>query len=81
MSSQHQDSLLARVMQYNVYTPYYRAQTEVQSMSRKSLLYGLIVICITFLVWTWMVRASLCEVHFREGKTEVSAFLNYEVRS
>lgn len=50
-------------------------------MSKKTVLYGLIVICITFLAWTWMVRTSLCEVHIRQGKTDISALLNYEVRS
>ncbi|WP_279205165.1 Hok/Gef family protein [Obesumbacterium proteus] len=47
-------------------------------MSRKLLLYGLIVMCFTLLIFTWMVRGSLCELRIKQGKTEVAAFLNCE---
>lgn len=40
-------------------------------MSRKLLLYGLIVVCLTLLVFTWMVRSSLCEVRIQQGNTGV----------
>ncbi|WP_143182324.1 Hok/Gef family protein [Serratia fonticola] len=50
-------------------------------MSRKLLLYGLIVICFTLLVFTWMVRGSLCELRIKQGNIEFAAFLNYEVKS
>ncbi|HGM7400840.1 Hok/Gef family protein [Serratia bockelmannii] len=50
-------------------------------MSRKLLLYGLIVVCLTLLAFTWMVRGSLCEIRVQQGNTEFAAFLNYEVRS
>jgi protein HokA len=81
MSDQHQDSLLTRVMQYAAPALYCRYRNGGSEMSRKTVLYGLIVICITFLVWTWMVRASLCEVHIQGGQTQITALLNYEVRS
>ena len=48
-------------------------------MSRK-LLYSLVVVCLTLLVFTWMVRDSLCEVRINQGNTEFAAFLNYEGR-
>ncbi len=50
MNQQHKNSLLTAVM-----------QSEVK-MSRRLILYGLIVICVTILVFTWMVRGSLCEL-------------------
>lgn len=55
--------------------------SEVQEMSRKLVLYGLIVVCVTLLAFTWMVRGSLCEIRVQQGDTEFAAFLNYEVRS
>lgn len=65
MSRQHNTSLLT---------------SEVQEMSRKLVLYGLIVVCLTLLAFTWMVRGSLCEIRVQQGDTEFAAFLNYEVR-
>ncbi|WP_312951823.1 type I toxin-antitoxin system toxin HokA [Superficieibacter sp.] len=49
-------------------------------MPQRYLLYGLIVICITILLFTWMVRDSLCELHMKQGKTELAAVLAYEVK-
>ncbi|WP_176487839.1 Hok/Gef family protein [Candidatus Regiella insecticola] len=44
-------------------------------MSRRLILYGLVVICVTILVFTWMVRGSLCELNIKQGNTEFSAVL------
>lgn len=44
------------------------------------LLYGVIAVCLTLLLFTWMVRDSLCEIRISQGNTEFAAFLNYEVR-
>ncbi|WP_032429227.1 type I toxin-antitoxin system toxin HokA [Klebsiella quasipneumoniae] len=44
-------------------------------MSRNYLLFGLIVICFTVLLLTWMVRDSLCELQLRQGNSELVAFL------
>lgn len=49
-------------------------------MSRKLVFYSLIVLCLTLLVFTWMVRGSLCEIRVQQGNTFLVAFLNYEVR-
>lgn len=48
-------------------------------MSRK-LLYSLMVVCLTLLVFTWIVRDSLCEIRINQGNAEFAAFLNYEGR-
>ncbi|HDS1150611.1 TPA: type I toxin-antitoxin system Hok family toxin [Pluralibacter gergoviae] len=48
-------------------------------MSRK-LLYSLMVVCLTLLVFTRIVRDSLCEIRINQGNTEFAAFLNYEGR-
>nr|WP_269837153.1 Hok/Gef family protein [Enterobacter asburiae] len=36
--------------------------------------------CLTLLVFTWMVRGSLCEICIQQGNTVMVALLNYEVR-
>ncbi|EGY28704.1 Hok/gef family protein [Candidatus Regiella insecticola 5.15] len=68
MNQQHKNSLLTAVM-----------QSEVK-MSRRLILYGLIVICVTILVFTWMVRGSLCELSIKQGNTEFSVVLAYEAK-
>ncbi len=47
-------------------------------MPKRTLLLGLFLICTTLLIFTWMVRDSLCELHFRQEKTELAAVLAYE---
>ncbi|EAA7603766.1 Hok/Gef family protein [Salmonella enterica subsp. indica] len=39
------------------------------------MLYSLIVICLTILLFTWMVRDSLCELHIRQENNELAASL------
>ncbi|MGD6735488.1 Hok/Gef family protein (plasmid) [Photobacterium leiognathi subsp. mandapamensis] len=47
-------------------------------MLRRTALIGLIVICITILSFTWMVRDSLCELQIKDGNTVFLATLAYE---
>ncbi len=47
-------------------------------MPKRTLLLGLFLICTTLLIFTWMVRDSLCELHFRQEKTGLGAVLAYE---
>ena len=42
-------------------------------MPKRTLLLGLFLICTTLLIFTWMVRDSLCALHFRQEKTELAA--------
>jgi hypothetical protein len=49
-------------------------------MQQKSALIGLIVICVTILCFTWMVRDSLCEIQLNDGSAFFLAKLAYEVR-
>lgn len=49
-------------------------------MPKRTLLLGLFLICTTLLIFTWMVRDSLCELHFRQEKTELAAELAYEAK-
>ena len=38
----------------------------------------LLIVCITLLAFTLMVRKSLCEIRLRDGQREVAAILAYE---
>ncbi len=49
-------------------------------MPKRNLLYGLMVICFTVLIFTWMVRNTLCELHLKRGNTEFAAILACEVK-
>ena len=49
-------------------------------MPKRTLLLGLLMICMTLLIFTWMVRGSLCELRFRQKQTELAAVLAYEVK-
>ncbi len=49
-------------------------------MPKRTLLLGLLMICMTLLIFTWMVRDSLCELRFRQDHTELAAVLAYEVK-
>ena len=46
-----------------------------RGMPQKYLLFSLIVICFTILLFTWMVRDSLYELQLRKGNIELVAFL------
>lgn len=50
-------------------------QHSRRGVPRNYLLFGLIVICFTVLLLTWMVRDSLCELPLRQGNIELVAFL------
>jgi protein HokA len=49
-------------------------------MPQKYLLFGLVVICFTILLLTWMVRDSLCELQLRQGNIELVAFLACDIK-
>ncbi|MEC6165611.1 MULTISPECIES: type I toxin-antitoxin system toxin HokA [Klebsiella] len=49
-------------------------------MPQKYLLFGLIVICFTILLFTWMVHHSLCELQVRQGNIELVTFLACEIK-
>lgn len=43
-----------------------------------ALIWCLLIVCITLLVFTLMVRKSLCEIRYRDTNREVAAFIAYE---
>lgn len=51
-----------------------------QRMFGKPAVMALLIVCVTVLVFTALVRDSLCELSIRQGSTEIRAFLAYEAR-
>ncbi|NCG54490.1 Hok/Gef family protein [Serratia fonticola] len=47
-------------------------------MPQKLFVWCLVVVCITLLAFTLMVRNSLCELHVKQGNTEVTVAMAYE---
>ncbi|WP_036774789.1 Hok/Gef family protein [Photorhabdus australis] len=45
---------------------------------QKIVIFSLIVICVTLLLFTWITRDSLCKLHIKQGNTEVAAIMAYE---
>ncbi|PLR38007.1 small toxic polypeptide [Chimaeribacter californicus] len=41
---------------------------------------GVFMVCFTILVFTWLVRDSLCELQVTMGNTTLAAVLAYEVK-
>ena len=44
-------------------------------MAQKMFALCLTVVCITLVTVIWITRDSLCELHFKQGGTEVAASL------
>ncbi|WP_413648149.1 Hok/Gef family protein [Pantoea sp. B65] len=49
-------------------------------MVAKLLLQSLLIICVTFLLFTWITKGSLCELVIKQGGRVVVASLAYESR-
>ena len=49
-------------------------------MLGKTAVMALLIVCVTVLAFTALVRDSLCELSVRQGGTENRAYLAYEPR-
>ncbi|TDB54571.1 protein HokA [Photorhabdus luminescens subsp. mexicana] len=67
MRKQHKASLLPD-----------KKQGEKVMKPQKIVIFSLIVICVTLLLFTWITRGSLCKLHIKRGNTEVAAIMAYE---
>ena len=47
-------------------------------LPRNTLLWCVLIVCLTLLIFTYLTRKSLCEIRYRDTDREVSAFLAYE---
>ncbi|MCE2004245.1 type I toxin-antitoxin system Hok family toxin [Enterobacter asburiae] len=42
------------------------------------LLWCVLIVCLTLLIFTYLIRKSLCEIRIRDTNREVAAFMAYE---
>ncbi|MBA7930549.1 type I toxin-antitoxin system Hok family toxin [Klebsiella sp. RHBSTW-00215] len=47
-------------------------------MPRNSLIWCVLIVCITLLAFTWLTRQTLCELRYHTLETEFAATLAYE---
>lgn len=69
MLRQHQDSLLPRFAQ---------GEEGHETTTQLSLVWCVLIVCLTLLIFTYLTRKSLCEIRYRDGYREVAAFMAYE---
>ncbi|HAV8296991.1 TPA: type I toxin-antitoxin system Hok family toxin [Escherichia coli] len=47
-------------------------------LPRNALIWCILIVCITLLIFTGLTRNRLCEVRLKDGEREVAASLAYE---
>ncbi|HAT3915748.1 TPA: type I toxin-antitoxin system Hok family toxin [Klebsiella oxytoca] len=47
-------------------------------LPRSTLLWCVLIVCFTLLIFTYLTRKSLCEIRYRDTSMEVAAFMAYE---
>lgn len=47
-------------------------------MPQNALILCVLIVCLTLLIFTGLVRKSLCEIRYKDGYREVAAFMAYE---
>lgn len=57
---------------------YLRQGREKQAITPQKRVVMMLIICVTILLFTGITRGSLCELRFRQNKTEVTAVMAYE---
>jgi len=55
-----------------------RKETKAMKLPRSTLIWCVLIVCLTLLVFTFLTRKSLCEIRYRDGNREVAAFMAYE---
>lgn len=55
-----------------------RKEKKAMKLPRSSLVWCVLIVCLTLLIFTYLTRKSLCEIRYRDGHREVAAFMAYE---
>ncbi|KGI64873.1 small toxic polypeptide [Enterobacter sp. UCD-UG_FMILLET] len=50
-------------------------------LPRNTLIWCVLIVCLTLLIFTYLTRKSLCEIRYRDTDREVAAFMAYESAS
>ncbi len=55
-----------------------RKDKKAMKMPRSTLVWCVLIVCITLLVFTYLTRKSLCEIRYKDTDREVAALMAYE---
>jgi protein HokB len=58
--------------------PAERQGEYAMKLPRNALIWCVLIVCLTLLIFTFLTRKSLCEIRYRDGSREVAAFMAYE---
>ncbi|BCU50909.1 TPA: type I toxin-antitoxin system Hok family toxin [Klebsiella michiganensis] len=47
-------------------------------LPRSTVVWCVLIVCLTLLAFTYLTRKSLCEIRLKDGNREVAAVLAYE---
>ncbi|WP_370627932.1 MULTISPECIES: type I toxin-antitoxin system Hok family toxin [Raoultella] len=47
-------------------------------MPRSTLIWCVLIVCLTLLIFTYLTRKSLCKIWYRDTSRELAAFMAYE---
>lgn len=47
-------------------------------LPQSTLIWCVLIVCLTLLIFTFLTRKSLCEIRYRDMNREVAAFMAYE---
>lgn len=70
MTRHHQISRLPCIMQGE----------KAMKLPQQPVVWCVLIVCITLLIFTFLTRKSLCEIRLKDGQREVAAQLAYEPR-
>ncbi|CAD5360752.1 Protein Hok (plasmid) [Enterobacter cancerogenus] len=53
-------------------------EKKAMKLPRNTMLWCVLIVCLTLLIFTYLTRKSLCEIRYRDTTREVAAFMAYE---
>ena len=77
MLHQHQVTPLL-TLRYLQYLCELTQEKSAMKLPRSTLLWCVLIVCLTLLIFTYLTRKSLCEIRYRDTNREVAAFMAYE---
>ncbi|EEW43705.1 Hok/gef family protein [Klebsiella pneumoniae subsp. rhinoscleromatis ATCC 13884] len=77
MLHQHQVTPLL-TLRYLQYLCELTQEKKAMKLPRNALVWCVLIVCLTLLIFTCLTRNRLCEVRLKDGNREVAASLAYE---
>ena len=55
-----------------------RKEKKAMKQPRSTVIWCVLIVCLTLLIFKYLTRKSLCEIRLKDGQREVAAVLAYE---